>query len=89
MPSKLISGGDGIRITFKDGKVEDFVNQDEIVYFAEVWISERTDDKTSGELSVGFWDFSTKTEGEEVDPDYAAFFQAGSYAFVRTIVGEG
>lgn len=69
----------GIRVTFKDGKTEDFLHSGGIKFSAQVWRAEYTVDKTDGLMTVGYWD-------SDGDWQYQASFPAGSYAFVRIIM---
>lgn len=69
----------GIRVTFKDGKVEDFLHSGRIKFSAIVWDSNYSTDKSHGELRIGDWD----SEGKWRD---SASFPSGSYAFVKIIV---
>ncbi len=69
----------GIRVTFKDGKTEDFLHSHGIKFSAQVWRAEMLVDKTDGKMNVGYWD-------SDGDWEYWAEFPAGSYAFVRIIM---
>jgi hypothetical protein len=68
----------GIRVTFKDGTVDDFINSGGIFFSAQIWQSEYTDDKTDGNMTVGDWDSDGKWQVK-------ASFPTGSYSFVKVI----
>jgi hypothetical protein len=69
----------GIRVTFKDGKVDDFLHSGGVEFSALVWNATYSTDKSHGDLRIGDWD----SEGKWHD---SASFPAGSYAFVKIIM---
>ena len=81
MPWEQLDATDhkGIRLTFKDGKTEDFLHSGGIQFSAQVWQAERASDKTDGQMMIGDWD----SEGVW---HAVASFPAGSYAFVKIVM---
>ena len=80
MPWKIIDARSqkGIRVSFKNGKVEDFVHAGGIKFSAQVWQAEYLADKSDGQLEVGYLDSKGNWQTQ-------ASFPPGSYAFVRAI----
>jgi hypothetical protein len=81
MPWKTIDARSqkGIRVSFKNGKVEDFVHSGGLKFSAQVWQAEYLADKSDGQLSIGYWDSKGVWQTQ-------ASFPPGSYAFVRAIM---
>lgn len=81
MPWNVLDGrvGKGIRVTFKDGKTEDFIHTATIKYSAQVWSPEFLNDKTAGAFTVGYWGSDNQWKPQ-------ASFPEGSYTFVRVIM---
>jgi hypothetical protein len=81
MPWKTIDARSqkGIRVSFKNGKVEDFLHSGVIKFSAQVWVATYLADKSNGELTVGYWDSKGVWQIQ-------ASFPPGSYAFVRAIM---
>ena len=69
----------GLRVTFKDGKVDDFINSGGVEFSAQVWQSESTSDKSNGDMTIGDWNSEGKWQ-------IVASFPAGSYAFVKIVM---
>jgi hypothetical protein len=69
----------GIRVTFKDGKVDDFLHSGGVKFSAQVWESEYARDKTDGQMMIGDWDSKGNWQ-------IVASFPPGSYAFVKIIM---
>ena len=80
MPWKVLDATSqkGIRVTFNDGKIEDFMHSGGIKFSAQVWTGV-SDDITNGELAIGYWD----SDGEW---QYHANFRPTSYAYVKIIM---
>jgi hypothetical protein len=68
----------GIRVTFKNGKDEDFIHYGGYEFSAQVW-GGTPEDTQNGELSIGYWD----SEGVWVR---IANFQPGAYDVVRILL---
>ena len=81
MPWRLLDARShkGIRVTFKDGKTDDFLHSGGIKFSAQVWKAEYISDKTDGAMDIGYFDSERKWQD-------LAHFPAGSYAFVKVIM---
>ena len=69
----------GIRVVFKDEKIEDFRHFKGVKFSAMIWVSEDVRDKSEGWMRIGDWD----SEGTWIDH---ASFPAESYAYVKIIM---
>jgi hypothetical protein len=75
--------GVGIRVVLKNGITEEFVNLGNIKFIGQQWSSDYLQDKTEGELQIGF--FNAENGGKW---QRTAFFPGGSYQFVRVVLKE-
>jgi hypothetical protein len=76
--SESVPGGKGIRITFKNGSVEEFLNFGKVKYVAQIYNSEWANDEAENNCQVGYYNDLGKWVLQ-------ANFPNGSYQYVRVI----